>query len=239
MKSIIKSIKKHSPEFLTGLGIAGMLTTTVLAVKATPKAIKLIENEDFSNVEIVKTTWKLYIPSAITGVISISCLIGASAVNIHRNAVLTTAFALSETAMKEYRDKVIESVGEKKEKTIRDEVLKDKINANPTRDAEVIFTNTGNTLCYDVISGRYFRSDIEKLKRMENEINRELLQCDFVTVNDLYYEIGLDDTSIGNDLGWHSKDGLIELFFSSQLTKQGEPCLVMDYKVAPKYFYCG
>ena len=32
-------VSKRSPEILTGLGIAGMITTTVLAVKATPKAL--------------------------------------------------------------------------------------------------------------------------------------------------------------------------------------------------------
>ena len=41
MKDIKITMSKRSPEILTGLGIAGMITTTVLAVKATPKAIKL------------------------------------------------------------------------------------------------------------------------------------------------------------------------------------------------------
>ena len=36
---------KHSPEILTGVGIAGMITTTVLAVKATPKALRLIDDK--------------------------------------------------------------------------------------------------------------------------------------------------------------------------------------------------
>ncbi len=37
--SLKTSIKKHSPEILTGIGIAGMITTTVMAVRATPKII--------------------------------------------------------------------------------------------------------------------------------------------------------------------------------------------------------
>ena len=44
-KMVKQFAKKRSPEILTGIGIAGMITTTVLAVKATPKAIQLIEEE--------------------------------------------------------------------------------------------------------------------------------------------------------------------------------------------------
>ena len=44
-KNIGRKIKKHSPEILTGIGIAGMISATVMAVKATPKALKNIECE--------------------------------------------------------------------------------------------------------------------------------------------------------------------------------------------------
>ena len=74
IRSFKSSVSKHSPEILTGIGIAGMITTTVLAVKATPKAIKLIEAEKrvkhvdtLSPIDTVKTAWKCYIPAAITG----------------------------------------------------------------------------------------------------------------------------------------------------------------------------
>ena len=99
-KSIQTSLSKHSPEILTGIGIAGMITTTVLAVKATPKALELIEDrkeeldmhpaDDLSPVEVVKAAWKPYIPAAATGVASIVCLIGASSVNSKRSAALAS-----------------------------------------------------------------------------------------------------------------------------------------------------
>ena len=34
-----RMVYKHSPEILTGIGVAGMITSTILAVKATPKAL--------------------------------------------------------------------------------------------------------------------------------------------------------------------------------------------------------
>ena len=120
-KGIRMSISKHSPEILTGIGIAGMVTTTVMAVRATPKALILIEErkeeidvDKLTPIELIKATWTCYIPAAITGGLSIICLIGASSVNTRRNAALATAYTLSESALKEYQGKVIETIGEKK-----------------------------------------------------------------------------------------------------------------------------
>jgi len=244
VKDVRTAMKKHSPEILTGIGIAGMITSTVMAVRATPKAIKLIEEEkDRQNIEklkpldIIKTTWTCYIPAAITGGLSVICLIGASSVNARRNAALATAYTLSESALKEYQEKVIETIGEKKEQTVRDAIAKDRIDKNPVSSREVIITEKGNTLCYDAISGRYFKSDIDKLKKVENELNRRMRDEMYISLNEFYYEIGLNPISIGDDIGWNIDRGYIELNFSSQLTDDGNPCLVIDYQVTPRYDY--
>ena len=155
-KGVQKTVSKHSPEILTGLGIGGMVTTTVLAVKATPKALKLIEEkkreehvDDLTVIDTVKATWKCYIPATITGVTSIVCLVGASSVSARRNAALATAYKISETALTEYREKVVETIGEKKEKSVREKIDKDRIDKNPVSKNEVIITKSGETLCYD------------------------------------------------------------------------------------------
>lgn len=238
------AIKKHSPEILTGIGIAGMITTTVMAVRATPKALILIEErkeeigaEKLEAMDMVKTTWACYIPAAITGTLSVACLIGASSVNARRNAALATAYTLSESALKDYQGKVIEMFGEKKNEAVKDAVAKDKVEKNPVVTREVIITEKGNTLCYDAISGRYFKSDIEKIKKAECELNRQMLDDMYVSLNDFYYEIGLDSVKLGDELGWNVDSGYIDLSFSSQLASDGTPCLVIDYSVAPRYDY--
>lgn len=245
MSNTRQFVSKRSPEILTGIGIAGMITTTVLAVRATPKALKLIEekkNEDWvdelSPLEVVKTAWKPYIPAAVTCIASTVCLIGASSVNTKRNAALATAYKLSETALSEYREKVIETIGEKKEKTVRDKVAEERVKKNPVSKSEVIVTNNGATLCFDPISARYFKSSIDKIKRAENELNKQMLHdiSGYVSLNDFYDELGLDHTSVGDDLGWNV-DRLIDISFSSQLNDNGEPSVVLDYLVAPKYDY--
>lgn len=234
--------KKHSPEILTGIGVAGMIATTVMAVKATPKAILLVNEkevdlgvEKLEPVEVVKATWKCYIPAAITGVASIACIIGASSVNMRRNAALATAYTISETALKEYKGKVLETIGEKKEQSIRDAIAKDRIEKNPVTNSEVIVTKHGDTLCYDSLSGRYFKSDIEKMRRVENEANKVLLNEGFVSLNDFYDLLGLDYIKIGDDLGWDFEKGLISIQFSSQLASDGTPCIVLEFTVPPKY----
>ena len=100
---------------------------------------------------------------------------------------------------------------------------------------EVIITEKGNTLCYDAISGRYFKGDIDKIKKAEYELNRQMRDEMYISLNDFYYEIGLDNIKIGDELGWNIDDGYIDLSFSSQLASDGTPCLVIDYSIAPRY----
>ena len=242
IKGIKASISRHSPEILTGIGIAGMVTTTILAVKATPKAIKLIEAEKqakhvdaLSPVDTVKTVWKCYIPAAMTGVSSIACLIGSNAINAKRNAALTTVYTLSEMARNEYKEKVIETIGEKKERTIKEKVDAERIKKDPVSKKEVIITEKGTTLCYDHVFGRYFKSDIDLINRAMNKINREIVINMYASLNDFYAELGLSPVEMGYDLGWNIDDGTIEIEPSSQLADDGTPCLVIDYSVSPKY----
>lgn len=248
-----KAARKHSPEILTGIGIAGMLSTTVLAVRATPKALMLIEEKkrekkfageqpELTKVEIVKTAWKPYIPAAVTGVASVACLVGASSVNARRNAALAAAYALSETTLADYKEKVVETIGEKKAQEVKDAIAKDQIEKNPPSKSTVIATDKGETLCYDSISGRYFKSDIEYIRRAVNNLNERLLFDTHISLNEYYDEIGLEEIfPMGEDLGWtvdpdSANKGLIELDFSSQLT-EGIPCLVVGFSNAPRYDY--
>lgn len=57
----------------------------------------------------------------------------------------------------------------------------------------------------------------------------------FITINDLYYELGLSRIELGDEMGWAIDDGLIEVSFSTQLTENDEPCLVLNYNVTPKF----
>lgn len=246
IKTVQTTASKHSPEILTGIGIAGMVTTTILAVKVTPKALECIKSDScrnhegdpyaYTKKEAFKSAWKCYVPAAVTGTLSVVCLIGASSVNARRNAALATAYKLSETALSEYREKVIETIGEKKEKNVQEKVIEKKIKETPVNSSEVIITGTGNTLCYDPMSGRYFYSTIEKIKAAENKLNKQMLHdiCGYASLNEFYDELGLSHTEIGDIVGWNT-DSLIDVDITAQLADDERPCIGLIYRTRPDY----
>ena len=247
-KGVITSVRDfmldHNPEILTGIGISGMITTTILAVRATPKALKLIEegkkiykSKDLTIIETVKVAWKPYIPAALMGTLSITCLIGSTAVSVKRNAALAMAYDISERTLIRYRDKVIETIGEKKEKDIRNQLAQEDVDNNQPNEKSIIITSKGNTLCKDSISGRYFMSDLDTIRKIINETNRKMTFENYISLNEFYYSLGLDPVKEGDNLGWNIVDGLIELDISACVTKNDEPCIVVDYSIAPRPNY--
>ena len=236
-------ISKNSPHILTGLGCAGVLSTAILAAKASPKAVKLIEEEEdfrirkgyipMSNMEKVKLTWKLYAPASIVGLTTVGCVIGANTVNMRRNAALASLYAVSETAFREYKTKVVQELGKPKELKIRDEIAKDHIQQNPPL-GNVIVTGGGDILCCDKLGERYFYSSYETIRQKVNDLNYRFRNEMRIDLNEFYYEVGLSETKIGGLMEFNIDQGQIEPHYSTQLTEDGRPCLVIDLEVYPK-----
>ncbi|MFI3173928.1 MAG: DUF6353 family protein [Bacillota bacterium] len=242
VKQFQRAVKHHSPEILTGIGIAGMITTTVMAVQATPKALQLLdakkEELDVEELEVkdmVQATWRCYVPAVIVGVSTIACLVNANTIHTKRATLLATACTLSESTLKKYQEKVVEVVGEERAKEVKDAVSKETLHQNPLQQNEVIIIERGSSLCYESISGRYFKTDISQIEKAVNTINKEMLDSMHVSLNDFYYEIGLANTQIGDQIGWTVHDGLLDVYFSAQITDDGQPCLVMNYNYPPAY----
>lgn len=241
-KDIPKVLKKHGPEILTGIGIAGMIAATIAAVKATPKALRLVDEQEIKDSkrlttkEVVKTTWKCYVPATVTGVCSIACLVGASSVSARRNAALATAYAISVQDLADYKKKAIEVVGEKKEQAIKDAIAKEKLEQANVQNREFITTGKGETRCFDPLTNNPFKSDIEVLRRAENSLNKRMRDEMTITVNEFLQEIGLDpcDESIGEHMGWDIDKGYIDLEFSAQLI-EGVPYLIIGHHNPPQY----
>lgn len=258
-----KTIAKYSPEILTGIGIAGMITTTVLAVKATPKALEKIKEEkvkvydelDPSEVpaqgipedvklkpmEVIKVTWKCYVPAVITGTASIACIIGANKANYARNAALATAYNLSQTALAEYKEKVVETIGEKKEQTIREKIAQDKVDkVEKVPNNEIVMIGSGDVLFLEPVSMRCFMSNEEEVRRIINNLNYRMISGyeEYISLSEFYDEIGLARTSTSDDVGWNiGRDGQISISFVAAKNNEGKPCLMLDYMVSPRYDY--
>ena len=261
-KALQSGVSKHSPEILMVIGIGGMISATVMAVKATPKAMQLIEEEKKAQnrslikeaeeygydscqqisklkpLEVVKVAWKPYVPTVVTAVASAACLIGSNSVHAKRNAALVTAYKLSETALREFKEAVVETVDEGTVKEIREKVAEKELEKKPISKQEIIITGNGDVTCFDVLSGRYFKSNKNLIDAAVNKINGELYCYDYVSLNEFYDELGLDRIDIGNELGWNIGEigkGGFDIEFTSHITDMGVPCLVLNYGAKPRY----
>lgn len=240
------TINHYGPEIMLGLGLTGFVSTVIFTAQAAPKAVELMEHrkkelevEKLPPVEVVKTTWKCYLPAAVTGTLSVGCIIGSYSVNMKRNAALATAYTISETALKEYKDKVIETIGEKKEEGIRDSIAKDKLEKNPVTTSEVIITGKGKSLLFDPVSNRYFEYDLDMLQKAVNELNLKFTHGEmYVPLNELYWLMGVKPwQGMGDQLGWNVDFAPISIRLSYAGADDGRPCAVMEYNVKPRYDY--
>lgn len=239
VKNLGGVISRNSPAILTGLGCAGVLTTAILTGRATLRASEILKmeapDEQLPATEIVKLTWKVFIPPVLVGASSIACIIGANTINTHRNAALAALYSLSETAFREYKEKTVEEIGRNKELKVRDSIAQDRVTTNPVGDRTIIFTGNGEVLCYDALCDRYFKSSAEKIRQQVLELNEDLRNEMWLDLNDLYYAIGLPSTKLGSQVGFDIDKGYIQVDYTGTLTPEGQPCLSIDMTVYPKY----
>lgn len=230
-----KVVIDHSPAILTAFGISGTLTTAYLSAKAAYASRPLLDEgarkadlygEPFEIREQVVLVWKTYIPAIATATLTVTCIIAATKVGQRRTAAITAAYSITEKAFDEYREKVTEKLGEKKEKALRDEIHQDRVNNNPP--SREIVVATGQVVCLETYSGRYFTSDMETLRRSQNDINAKLHREDVASLSDFYYMIGLAPTSHSTVVGWTS-DKQMELRTGLALTDDNRPCITFEY----------
>lgn len=239
LKRIEKLTIDNSPAILTALGVTGTLTTAYLTGKASIKATLLLQeiHEEQPNValepkDVVKQTWRLYIPPATSAALTIAAIVCANRVSTRRATAMAAAYSISEKAFSEYKDKVVERIGDKKEQAIRDDVAQDRMSRDPVDNKTVIITAHGDVLCYDKFTGRYFKSSMEALRQAENEMNHIILHQGYASLSDFYHEVGLPSTSISEELGWNT-DQLLHLQFSTVMSDDGRPCIALDFDLHP------
>lgn len=233
-----KLVVDNSPTILTAVGVVGVATTAIMAVKATPRAIKILEVAQSKNPVLMTPQEKLrliapcYIPASMVGIMTMSCIIGANSMNVKRQAALISAYTITENTFKEYQAKVVDTFGENKEQKVRDELAQDKVTQIPVSSSQVIVTGNGEVLCMDSLSSRYFQSSYEKIKRAENELNFKLNNEMYASLNDFYEILGLPHNELGEELGWKS-DAMLTINISAATSDDHRPCLVLNYSVKP------
>lgn len=245
IKPAFDLVKKESPKILMALGTASFITTIILVNEEAPKAKTLLEKkaeekgEELTFTEKVKEVAPIYIPAIGAGAVSLLCFAGSQHINMARNAALVAAYKLSESNLAEFKDKTLKTVGESKLNDIKDAIAKDRIRTQPAIEEEIIATGKGDTRCYDCISGRYFFSDMETIRKAQNDLNYQLFAVGSQSLNDFYDLIGLPWIKVGDKLGWNigvGHDDPLEIRFTSTLDDKGRPVLVLNYDTGLLYW---
>lgn len=243
---------ENSPAILTGLNVLGIVATAVCAYRSGIIASDILEErrekidridpekEDIRqarkeiNIETTKKMIPVMAPTVIMGCATGACAIGANTISSKRIAMLSAAYSLSETAVKELNDKMSDMLGAKKARSIKDSILQDKIDKNPpSKDGSpIIMTGDGNVLCYDSYSGRYFHSNAQKIQQAANTLMHDLQTENYVCLNDFYDLINIPKIPMGDALGWnvdHVKRGEDLISISPLLSEDQNPCICVDY----------
>lgn len=238
-------VLRHKPEFLMGFGTTFLLGAVGFSIPATVAATRLVDEEKrnrkvdrLTKKEILKITWKCYIPTVASAGLGAACLVGATTTNNRRATALATACTLSETALREYQEKVVETIGETKEHLVRDAIAKEKVEHQPPTPSTIHYTGKGTALFLDTHSKRYFEFDIGEIRTVAQNLTDKLRDEMFVSINDMYDELGLEQTDIGDAWGWDvEKVRKIEIYTSAVKAPDGRPVLVISYNYPPEYDY--
>lgn len=236
--TLLRNIKANSPVILSVAAGVGTITTAILVGKASYQAANVIREYEENNAPAInpkerlkdrtRLVWKLYIPSTISTVSTVACVIGANRMETKKTIAANAVLAVTERAYSDYRNKIVEELGPRKDQSIRDKVVADQVTNNPPPSQDVLVTGPGNVLCCELFTMRYFACDMEKLRRANNELNSKLLKHDYATLDDFYYMLGLSPTTTSGNIGWQS-DKLMDLIFSTTLSDDGRPCITFEY----------
>lgn len=228
---------------LVGIGLSGILASDVLLVKGTIKAVRKIDAENakreqaMTKKEIFQLIWKDYAPPAGMTLASFTSIIFAMK-NEHGKAVTSTlACTMSEAALREYKEKVVQTIGEKKEKEVYDAISKDKVQEMEAKNPQIIVPTAGKVAFIESITNQPFESDWETVRKVVNDLNERLQEEMRITVNEYYAELGIDPVKIGDALGWENGCGRIDIYPSAQLTKDNRPCVVINHNVDPRIIF--
>lgn len=247
VKTILKASEKflidNSPGILTGLGVAGTVTTALLAGKGAYSSALLIHEKEhtigaldpgvirsLTGKEKIQLVWKEFIPPAAVGVVTIASIVMANQIGSRRAAAFAAAYKLSEQLGEDYKKKVLETLGIQKEEKMRSELAAEKINKIPHSGMIVIAGS--EVLMFDELSGRIFKGKVEDVKKAVNEINHQVLNFNFASLTEFYDKIGLTATSFSDSVGWNL-DELLEVQFTAVEVDDQQPAMMIGYNHEP------
>mgnify|MGYP001041045803 CR=1 FL=1 len=244
LKTILASTQKiiadNSAGILTGLGVAGTVTTAVLAGKAAYSSALIIAAENEVSIgesngpldpkQKFQLVWKEFIPPAAVGVVTITSIIMANQIGSRRAAALTAALRLSEELSADYKKKALQTLGFQREEKMRSELARERMEKNPPAQ-QLLIVDGSDVLMLDERSGRYFRNSVANVRKAVNDINHQVNNYFCASLSDFYGMIGLDATAESDSIGWNTEE-LLEIQLTPTEYKD-QPAFLLGYNIDP------
>jgi hypothetical protein len=247
-------MKENSSAILTAGGVIGTVATAVLSGRAAVKAQDILafertledctstpdtEPKELSKSQKALLVWPQFIPPVLVGSATIGSIVAANLMSARRAAALAAAYGMSQKQLEEYKGKITEKLTGPKRQAIDDEIAQDRVTNNPPKDKEVIILAGGDVLCYDMLTGRYFRSTVEQIRKAESEINADLVNHQYASLSSFYDKIGLPATNFTDTVGWglHGQDLPLSVQLSTIMTPDEKPCVAIDFDTQPSFNY--
>lgn len=225
-------VQHYSPEILTTVGIIGVVTSGVLAARATLKlegvvahaerrlntlankrAVDGVSQKEVAGVYArnVFDLVKLYGPSITLGAVSIVAIVSAHGIMRKRNLGLLAAYKAVETAYSNYRQRVIDEYGEDKDRDFVNGVYQ-ITETDPETGKKKKTVKYGEPVNSEYIftfgdgcpnwQRDFPDQNVFFLTIQQNNANDRLRSRGFLILNDVLESIGLPHTSAGAVVGW-------------------------------------
>lgn len=245
-RRVSQYVTENAPAILTGAGMFGTATTAILTGRASFKAAEIIRIEDkkrhveqdgiggLGDFEKIKLVAPLYIPPVITGTATLGCIFMAHRISAQQLAAMTALYGLTEGRFADYKDKVAEQFGQAKETKVQDAAAQTAVDASPPRSDEIFVIGSGDVLCLDLYSGRYFKSSVDRIKKAENTLNHSITLYDYADLTSFYLDIGLPKTGYSDNVGWNSANPLDVRYTTAMNADDSQPVIAIDFVSHPR-----
>lgn len=244
------AFKKYAPEILTGASVLGLGATVYFTGRASFKAGILVATETTERIaavdedaevnymtprEIIKETWKFYIPAITIGLVTCTAIVGSNSISRNRQVAMISAAAIAEQSYREYKDKIIETTSKGKEQKVKDAVIQDSVDEKSSEIERLPILKDGDVWVIESHTKQVFVSNAEKIHRAENDANREAIHDGYVSLNTFLDYLGLPTSDAGDVVGW-TRDKPLEVRLGAA-ARDEKPVLTIDYVRPPTVDY--
>ena len=242
--------KAHSAALYTAIGVSSGLGAIISGIAVTPENTRILDNEKSERERLDQppmTFWEKarligpsYIPCVILFSTSAACFILNTLKEERKIATIAGLYSMSEKSYEEYRNKVKEMFGERKEARVRDEIAVDKAKIANGSQSVYIFTGNGNYPCLDAWSNTKFYSSQIAMEKARIAVRDRIRDEMYISLAEVYSEMNLplrrkeDGTFLVDysDIGWTQDDNL-EFYYTYTGDANGEPMMVISFEPSP------